>query len=177
MSLECPRSTYKWNASSKWFQVQVRISALFLFTFFLLADGGVWHVAGEDVGALELELRNGNDKILGSAQIKISDVLAAGGMKLLGMMGVGLLNSNHGPPRHFGTTLSFSLARWRDDRRLALKHATGRTAIFSRRIADSPAIEILVILIKYQWKGLISMQCPEFAREVLGWRRGLHTRA
>lgn len=49
-----------------------------------------------DAGALELELRNGNDKILGSAQIKISDVLAAGGMK------------------------------WRDNRRLALKHATGK---------------------------------------------------
>lgn len=50
----------------------------------------------QDAGALELELRNGNDKILGSAQIKISDVLAAGGMK------------------------------WRDNRRLALKHATGK---------------------------------------------------
>eukprot|EP00435_Cladocopium_sp_Y103_P008713 s2755_g2.t1 len=62
-----------------------------------------------DAGALELELRNGNDKILGSAQIKISDVLAAGGMK------------------------------WRGNRRLALKHATGRAAIFSRCIADLPA--------------------------------------
>ena len=99
--------------------------------------------------------RRGNDKILGSAQIKISDVLAAGGMKLLGTNdGPGLLNSfeTMGPPRHFGTTLSYH-ARWRDNRRLALKHATGRTAIFSRRIADSPAVEVLVILVAVSAKG------------------------
>lgn len=49
-----------------------------------------------DAGALELELCNGHDRVLGFAQIKIPDVLAAGGMK------------------------------WRGDRRLVLKNAAGQ---------------------------------------------------
>ena len=78
-------------------------------------------------------------------------MLAAGGMKLLGKNdGPGLAEfiQTMGPPRHFGTILSYWYhARWREDRRLALKHARGRATIFSRRMADSPAVEVLVILV------------------------------
>lgn len=121
----------------------------------------------------DAEISRGNDKILGSAQIKISDVLAAGGMKLLGTNdGPGLAEfiQNDGTP---STLRNYSQLPCQVERqpKISSKACNRQDCHCLKtncRLASCRSSSDSSYCISERRKGLTSFQCPEFAREVLG---------